>query len=324
MNKFKGVIATLLGAAGLLMAAGAQAQFPSKPLRIIVPFSAGGSTDVLARTVATHLESRLGQSVVVENKPGGATVIGASSVAKAPADAHMILLASDITFAINPHVLANSPFDPLKDLAAITVVGTAPNWIVMRADSKERDLAALVERIRKNPGQVNMSVNTIGGTAHLVLSAWAKRNNLNVTIVPYPGVGKAIPDLLGGHLQAIVDVVGGTAPFVKDGKMIPVALLHSKTSPLAADVAPYTASGQKDMDVVTTFAFFTTGGSPKQDVERLNREIAAILRLPDVAEKLKILAIDPLALSPADSETYIRAQHARFGKIVAETGFKAQ
>jgi tripartite-type tricarboxylate transporter receptor subunit TctC len=324
MNKFKGVLVTLLGGAAMLIAAGAHAQFPSKPLRIIVPFSAGGSTDVLARTVAIHLESRLGQSVVVENKPGGATVIGASAVAKAAADAHMILLASDITFAINPHVLASSPFDPLKDLAAITIVGTAPNWIVMRADSKERDLASLVERIRKNPGQVNMSVNTIGGTAHLVLSAWAKRNNLNVTIVPYPGVGKAIPDLLGGHLQAIVDVVGGTAPFVKDGKMIPVALLHSQPSPLAADVAPYTAAGQKDMDVVTTFAFFTTGGSPKQDVERLNREIAAILRLPDVAEKLKILAIDPLALSPADSDAYIRAQHARFGKIVAETGFKAQ
>jgi tripartite-type tricarboxylate transporter receptor subunit TctC len=303
-------------------AGGAVAQtYPSKPMRIVVPFAPGGSTDILARTIASHLEKRYGVPVVVENRPGGATVVGAMAVAKADPDAHTLLLASDTTYAINPHVLLNTPFDPIRELAPVSVIGNAPNWIVVAENSPLRNFDDFVRAVKENPGKISTSVNSIGGQVHLVLNAWARRNQLDLTIVPYPGVARAIPDLFGGNLNAICDVVGGTARYVEDGKMRALALFQSTPSNLVKTPS-YTESGQKDLDIVTSFVMFTTAGSRQANIDKVSAEIASILKEPDVAEKLRSLAISPVGLDPAQTSAFILRENARFKKIVEETGFK--
>ena len=311
-------LATIMG----LFSAGAAAQtYPSKPMRIVVPFAAGGSTDILASTIASHLEKRYGVPVVVENRPGGATVIGSMAVAKASPDAHTLLLASDTTYAINPYVLKNTNFDPIKELAPVSVIGNAPNWIVVAANSPFRTFDDFVKAVKENPGKISTSVNSIGGQVHLVLNAWAKRNQLDLTIVPYPGVAKAIPDLFGGNLSSICDVVGGTARYTEDGKMRALALFQATPSDLVK--APsYTESGQKDLDIVTSFVMFTTAGSSQTNIDKISAEIASILKEPDVAAKLRALAISPVGLNPAQTSAFILGENARFKKIVEETGFK--
>ncbi len=305
-----------------LFSAGAAAQtYPSKPMRIVVPFAAGGSTDILARTIASHLEKRYGVPVVVENRPGGATVIGALVVAKANPDAHTLLLASDTTYAINPYVLKNTTFDPIKELAPVSVIGNAPNWIVVAANSPLRTFDDFVRAVKENPGKISTSVNSIGGQVHLVLDAWAKRNKLDLTIVPYQGVAKAVPDLLGGNLNAICDVVGGTARFVEDGKMRGLALFQATPSDLVK-VPSYTESGQKDLDIVTSFVMFTTAGSSQVSIDKISAEINSILKEPDVAAKLRALAISPIGLNPSQTSAFILRENARFKKIIEETGFK--
>lgn len=295
--------------------------YPSKPMRIVVPFAPGGSTDILARTIASHLEKRYGVPVVVENRPGGATVVGAMAVAKAEPDAHTLLLASDTTYAINPHVLLNTPFDPIKELAPVSVIGNAPNWIVVAANSQFRDFGTFVQAIKDNPGKISVSVNSIGGQVHLVLNAWAKRNQLDLTIVPYPGVARAVPDLFGGNLSAICDVVGGTARYVDDGKMRALALFQATPSDLVKTPS-YTVAGQKDLDIVTSFVMFTTAGSRQADIDKVSAEIASILKEPSVAEKLRSLAISPVGSTPAETRAFTLQENARFKKIVEETGFK--
>ncbi len=311
-----------LAAFAAFFSAGATAQtYPSKPMRIVVPFAAGGSTDILARTIASHLEKRYGVPVVVENRPGGATVVGSMSVAKATPDAHTLLLASDTTYAINPYVLKNSNFDPIKELAPVSVIGNAPNWIVVAENSPLRTFDDFVKAVKDNPGKISTSVNSIGGQVHLVLNAWAKRNQLDLTIVPYPGVAKAIPDLFGGNLNAVCDVVGGTARYVEDGKMRALALFQAAPSDLVK--APtYSESGQKDLDIVTSFVMFTTAGSSQASIDKISAEIASILKEPDVAAKLRTLAISPVGLNPAQTSAFVQRENARFKKIVEETGFK--
>ena len=310
-----------LGLISLCLSPAVAQTYPSRPMRIVIPFAAGGSTDILGRTIASHLERRFGVPVFVENRPGGATVVGAMAVAKAEPDAHTLLLASDTTYAINPHVLLNTAFDPIKELAPVSVIGNAPNWIVVAENSKYRDFASFVQDVRENPGKVSASVNSIGGQVHLVLNAWARRNNLDLTIVPYPGVARAVPDLMGGNLSAICDVVGGTARYVEDGKMRALALFQAAPSDLVKTPS-YTESGQKDLDIVTSFVMFTTAGSKQADIDRVSAEIAAILKEPEVAAKLRTLAISPVGLNPAQSSAFVLRENARFGKIVAETGFK--
>ena len=218
-------------------------------------------------------------------------------------------------------MLLNTSFDPLRELAPVSVIGNAPNWIVVAENSPLRTFEDFVRAVKENPGKISTSVNSIGGQVHLVLNAWARRNQLDLTIVPYPGVARAIPDLFGGNLNAVCDVVGGTARYVEDGKMRALALFQTAPSDLVKTPS-YTESGQKDLDIVTSFVMFTTAGSRQANIDKVSAEIASILKEPDVAEKLRSLAISPVGLDPAQTSAFILRENARFKKIVEETGFK--
>ncbi len=312
-------------AAALLLAAPAQAAdwVSNRPMRIIVPFPPGGSTDVIARVFGLRLTARLGPDVIVENRAGGATVPGTLAAAKATPNGHTLLLASDSSFAINPHTMKALPYDALKDLVPVMVLGVVPNWIVINAARPEKSFGELVEFIRKNPGKATFSVNAAGGQTHLVLESWKKTSGLDFTVVPYQGLPPALIDLLGGRITATVDLIAGTAEQVRDGKLRALAVMGEKRAGAAPDIAAVAEFGdQNRIFALSTFAFFSPGGTPPDRVERLHRELAAIAEEPEVAARLRAMGIDSLRLTPKMSADYVRQQYERFGKIVRDTGFQ--
>lgn len=317
-------LAVAVGLPGLALhgAAVAQADWPERAVRIICPFPAGASTDVLARAVAQRLQERTGKPVTVENITGGALVPAALVTTKAAPDGHVLLLSSNATFAINPHVQPRLPYAPERDLAPITLVGTTPNWLVVRSDRPERTLADLVRTMRERPGSVTISVNAVGGTTHLALEGWKQANGLDFTVVPYRGSPPAFADMMGGSLVAMSDVVGSTLPHVQAGRAKALAVLQPKRSPFAPDVPSTSEVGVAGLEAVTYLAFATTGGTPPAVVERIWRELKAISAEPEFAERLKSIAYENQFLPPAATADLLRADRDRVGEIVKAVGFK--
>lgn len=292
-------------------------------MRIIVPFPPGGSTDVLARVFGLRLTARLGPDVIVENRSGGATVPGTLAGAKATADGHTLLLASDSSFAINPHTIKNLPYDALKDLSPVMILGVVPNWIVVNAARPEKTFGELVEFIRRNPGKATFSVNAPGGQTHLVLENWKRTSGLDFSVVPYQGLPPALIDLLGGRITATADLIAGTFEQVRDGKLRALAIMGEKRAGTAPEVPAYAeTAGVKGLNALSTFAFFAPGGTPPDRVTRLHRELAAIAEEPEVTARMRVMGIESLRLTPKESAEFVRRQYERFGTIVRETGFQ--
>lgn len=297
--------------------------YPSKVTKIIVPYAGGGSTDILARTIGNRLAARLGKSVIVENRPGGGTVVGTLATVKASPDGYTLLLTSDLTFAINPHIIKDLAYDPLKDLAPVMILGTTPNWLVVKANAREKNLGDMIETIRRNPGKVTFSVNGPGGTVHLVLESWKKSSGLDFVVVPYSGVAPALIDLLGERISGTFDLVGGTVEQTKDGRLRALGVFQEARSSAVPDVPSYTEFGLSNLSMQTTFAFFTTAGTPPAIVERLNRELATIAREPEMVARLKTMSIDPVLSNPTDSAEYVRRTYERFKVIVRDANYKS-
>ncbi|KCV67057.1 tripartite tricarboxylate transporter family receptor [Bordetella bronchiseptica 99-R-0433] len=302
----------------------AQPAYPTKPVRLIVPFTAGGSTDILARLLAKGLEEKWGKPVVVENRPGGSTVIGGAAVANAPADGYMLMLGSDTTYAINPHTMAKMPFDPLKDLSPVTRIASAPNWIVVAENSPFKTFDDLVAKAKAPGNGVNVSVNSPNGYAHLALNAWIRKNGLNVSIIPYAGASRAVPDLMGGNLDGVVDVVGGTIGFTKDGKLRPLTILQSQPSLVLGGTLPFAGDAVRDLNVTTSFVLFTTGGTPPATLERIHEGVTQVMNQPAMKSRMDELALELVLSTPAETAEFTKAENARFKEIVANANLAKQ
>lgn len=302
----------------------AQTAYPSKPVRLIVPFTAGGSTDILARLLAKGLENEWGKPVVVENKPGGSTIIGGSAVANAHPDGHVLILGSDITYAINPHTMKKMPFDPLKDLTAVSRIASAPNWLVVSNSAKIKTFDDFIAQAKQNGKGLNVSVNSPNGYAHLVLNAWIKKNNLNIMIIPYAGSSKAVPDLIGGNLDGIVDVVGGTIAHTQDGKIKPLTILQSSKSSVFGGKLPYAGDAVRDLNVTTSFVIFTTGETPPEIIEKIYEGIKKVMLQADFKSRMDLLALEPIISTPAETANFIKTEHLRFKDIVENSNLPKQ
>lgn len=308
----RGVIA---GTAVLAMNAAGAAAWPDRPLRLVVPFPAGGSYDIVGRTLARKLEQRLGQPVVVENIAGGATVPGVMSVLKEKADGHTLLLASDGTLNINPHTVKGLRYHPDRDLTPVTIVNTVPHWIVARADRKPMTLAGLKDYIVKHPGKVSISINAVAGAAHLGLADWKRRNGLDFTIVPYRGSPPAMSDLIGGQTDAHVDVIGSSVSYVSDGKVKPLAVLQTETVAQFPRLERQVPDSKDALLVRANLALVARAGTPDAVVERLYREVRASVQEKDFLERLQTLAYEPVLTTPAESRRLIHAETVRYGAI---------
>jgi tripartite-type tricarboxylate transporter receptor subunit TctC len=320
MNAWKNTLARLLAAAlPLALAMGpaaAQQDYPNKPIRLIVPFTPGGVTDTGARVVADKLGARLGQSVVVDNRPGASGNIGTQMVATAAPDGYTLLLGFDGTLVINPHVYAKVPFDTLKDFVPVSKIGDAVLIIVVHPSVPAKTLSELVAYSKTNPGGVSYGSAGTGSTPHLAGELLKARTGADFVHVPYKGGGQSMTDVVGGSLPMLYTAVAGAYPFVQKGQIRPIAVSSAQRLASLPDVPTVAESGVPGFESSSWIGILAPAKTPQPIVERLQRELHAVVQSPEVRERLASLGISALGNTPAEFGRQIRADLAKYDQIV--------
>jgi tripartite-type tricarboxylate transporter receptor subunit TctC len=309
----------LVAFAGNLLA---QEWSPSKTVRIIVPI-VGSTNDVLARLVAPELSRAVGQSVIVENRGGGGGTIGADMVAKSDPDGHTLLVGFNGPLAINVTLFDKLPYDPLKDLAPITLAVTSPQFLVVHPGVPVKSAAEFVARAKANPGQMSYGSVSVGSASHLTMEMLKTAAKIDVVHVPYKGASPAVADLLGGQIQAAFFVPGNVLQYLKDGKLKAIASTGRKRFAAAPEVPTMIEQGYPDFEAVSWIGFLAPGGTPRPVIERYNREMVRILTSADVRGKLEAIQFEVVAGTPEQFSQWIRAEIPRWGSVIKATGAKA-
>ena len=314
----------LVLALGLAPGAGAQTPewAPSKPVRIIVPI-VGSTNDVLARIIAPKLQEALGQPVVVENKPGAGGNIGADLVAKATPDGHTLLIGYNGPLAINVGLFDKMPYDPVKDLAPISLMVTAPQYLTVNPASQISSVADLVQRARTQPGKLSYASVAVGSASHLTMEMLKTAANVYIVHIPYRGAGPAVTDLIAGNVQAAFLVPGNVQQFAKEGRLKLIASSGAKRFPSTPNVPTMIESGFPDFVATSWIGLLTTGGTPRPVIDRYHRELVKILGTPEVRDRLTAMEFDVVATTPEQFAAHIRSEIPRWGKVIKATGAKA-
>lgn len=289
-----------------LLPAPARAAWPDKPLRIVVPYAAGGFTDILSRLLATRLGERLGQPVVVENKPGAATMLGADAVAKSPPDGHTLLMATTSTLSTNPLMFRKMPFKT-TDFVPVALAGLTPFVLVAHPSVPGQDAAALVAHARANPGKLNLAMLGVGSSTHLVDELFRTAAGVDIPDVPYKGSGPANVDLLAGHVQLTFDAVATAIPRVRSGKLKGLGITSDARSPLLPDVPTFKESGLPQVVAYSWYGLMAPAGTPPAVVEQINRAVNEILRTPEIQTQLD-----------ANGASAPKLTAAQFGELIDE------
>ena len=313
-----------LAALLLPLAAFAQGSYPDRPIRLIVPFAPGGVTDTSGRVVAEALARRLGQQVVVENKAGASGNIGTQAVATAAPDGYTLVLGFDGTLVINPHVFGQIPFDTVKDLAPVGKIGDATLILVAYPGFPAKTLQDLIAYSKKEEKGVSYGTSGVGGTPHLAGELLNQQTGSKLVHVPYKGGGQAISDALGGNIPLVFTAVAGAHQYVKSGRLIAIAVSSSKRSNALPDVPTFIESGVADFDVSSWVGILAPARTPRDIVDRLNRELNAVLSSPETVEKLAALGIAATPGTPDAFGTQIKSDLAKYGKVVKAAGIKAE
>lgn len=306
-----------------LLAPARAAEFPSQPLRIVVPFGPGGGTDVVARLLAERLAPVLEKPVLVDNRPGGNSVIATRAVAQAPADGHTLLLTTDI-HAINAAYGVALPYDSLRDFAPVLRLTTSPLMLLAHPGAGVRTLAELVAAAKAQPGR--LAFGSLGSSSpHYLGFAWFRKlSGTDITDVPYKGGGQALVDLLGGQVQLSLVVAGNGIKHAKTGKALALAVTSPTRHASAPDVPTFAESGWPDFELVNWYALLAPAQTPAPVLARLAAEIATILRDPAVVDKLTATGLDAAPSSSAELDALIRRDIERWRRVIAATGAKPE
>jgi tripartite-type tricarboxylate transporter receptor subunit TctC len=310
-------------AAGSAAATAPAAQvYPSKVVRLVVPFAAGGSNDVVARAMSMPLGRALGQSVVVENRPGGSTIIGTEAVARAPADGHTVLI-SGFTFASLAALRSNLPFDPLKDFAAVAGLGTQPFVISVHPSLPARSVKELIALARARPGHLVYAINGHGTGQHLSGELLKTTMNIDMKHVAFAGGGPATVAVLGGHAAILISTAPPIIQHVQAGKLHPLAVTSRARSDLMKDVPTMIESGLPDFDLTGAMGVFAPAATPKAAIDRLSSEIMRVVQLPEVKDGMLRDGFAVVPLGPAEYDAFIRAKVQQIQRIAKAAKLKA-
>jgi tripartite-type tricarboxylate transporter receptor subunit TctC len=302
--------------------ASAAGQYPSKPIRVLVPFGAGSSTDIVMRILAQPLGQALGQPVVVENKPGADGAIAAAEVAKAAADGHTLLLGTNSPFSAAPHLRKTLPYDALGDFTPVSFVGHYTFFVVVHPSVPARTLPELIAYVRSNPGKLNYAT---GNTSAIVMTAMlASQANMRIVHVPYKSEPPAITDLLSGTIHLMISSYATVAPHLREGRLRALVTTLPARSPLLPDAPSIVEAGFPKFSVSPWAGMFGPARMPKEVTERLNRELNTLLARQDVRESLLKQAFDPKGSSSADFAAYVREQYDIWGKAIRDAGIQPE
>ena len=303
-----------LALASVAGAAHAQA-WPSKPVSLVVPFPAGGTTDVLARALAERLSPAIGQPVIVENKPGAGATIGADYVAKAKADGHTLLIGA-VHHTIASSVYKKLPYDFQKGFEPVTVIAMVPNVLVVNARTPAKNVNELVALIKAKPAEASYGSNGNGTAQHLIGTQFQQQTGTRLQHIPYKGSGPLATDLLGGQILMSFDTITPVLPHIKAGKLRPLAVTTAKRSPELPDVRTLQEAGLKDFDIGTWFGVLAPVGTPKPVLDRLSAEATKIIQSPDFRKRMDDIGAQPVGNSPAEMAAQIRSETDKFSVLV--------
>jgi tripartite-type tricarboxylate transporter receptor subunit TctC len=298
--------------------------WPVKPVRIVVPFSPGGFADSSARSIADRLAARLGQAVVIDNRPGAGGNIGAELVAKSAPDGYTLLLGYDGTMVVNPHVYAKLGFDTLKDFAPVTKLGDGAVIIVAHPSLPANNLRELIALAKAKPGTLNFGSSGTGGSAHLACEMLNQRAGIDLIHVPYKGGGQAMADVVGGQIPLVCTAIATAQQFIKAGKLKAIGLSSEKRDPALPEVPTFVESGLPGFVVNSWVGILAPAHTPRAIVERLQTDIAAVLQLPDVRARYAVLGIDPVGNKPDEYAAQIRADLERWGPVVKKANVRIE
>ena len=293
--------------------------FPSKPIRFVMPYAPGGSSEILARPIAQELTRNLGQSVFVDFKPGGGTTIGADFVAKSAPDGYTLVMMLS-AHAINATLMPKLPYDTVKDFAPITIAATLPLVVVVPAQSPIKTFQDLISTARAQPGKLTFASAGPGNTSHLSVEYLKSRLGLDMIHVPYKGSGPAIIGLLGGEVNFMFDSLSSSLPQIKAGKFRALAMASARRSRILPEVPTVIESGVADFDVSVWYSSLAAASTPATIIQRLHGEFIRVLRTPEVKEKIESYGYDIVGSSPSEADAFIRSEIVRWAKVVRESG----
>lgn len=319
-SRSRWAVALLLAA--LTGAAAAQSQYPSRPLRIIVPQSPGASTDLTARLIGQRLSEAVKQPVVVDNRPGAGSIHGTDIVAKATPDGYTLLVVAS-SISINPSIYAKLPYDTLRDLAPVTQLSAFPNMLVVHPSVPVKSVQDLIALAKAKPGQLNYASAGSGTGTHLSAELFKGMTGVDMVHVPYKGGGPAVIALVGGQVQLMFGTTVALLPQVRAGKLRAIAVTTAKRTPAAPDVPTIAESGVPGFDHGPWNALFTTGRTPEPIVARLNREVVQILHAPEVKAMFMKEGAEPVGNSPAEFAAVLKSEIVKWAKVVKAAGIKA-
>ena len=315
------LLASLAVAAAGALPLGALAQnFPTKPITIIVPFSAGGTTDILARIVGQGLTTELGQSVVVDNKPGAGGNIGGSLAAKAAADGYTLFMGTVGTHAINASLYKKMPFDPVKDFAPLTRVANVPNLLVANPAQPFKTVPELIAYAKANPGKLNFGSSGNGSSIHLSGELFKSLAKVDMVHVPYKGSAPAVTDLLGNQIGIMFDNMPSAIQHVRSGKLVPIAVTTAKRLPELPNVPTIAEAGVAGYEATSWFGMFAPAGTPAPVVAQLNKALVKVLNQAEVKKKINEQGAETVSETPEQFAAFIRAESVKWAKVVKESG----
>jgi len=321
---FRGFVVLLALVSPALVDAGiARAQvYPSHSVRMIVPFAAGGPTDVIARIVAQKLSESWGQQIYTENVPGGGGNTGAAMAARAPADGYTILVVST-GFIVNPSMYAKVPYDPIKDFSPVTLVASSPNVLSVYPEVPAKSVRELIDLVKASPSKYSFAQPGTGSTPHLAGELFKLKFGLDIVMVPFNGAALAINSTLGGHTPIVFTALPPAMANIKDGKLRGLAVLSLKRAAVLPEVPTMAEAGVPDEESDTLTGVVAPAGTPQEIIDRWHDEIARVVALPDVKQRLQDLGFEPVADTPAHFGERIKTEIAKWAKVVHDANIKA-
>lgn len=308
----------LLGAPGLLLA---QTGFPAKPIRYIVPVSAGGGSDMVGRTLTERWGVLLKQSFIVDNQSGGGGVIACQATARAAPDGYTLLQGYVATHGTSP-ATRKLPYDPIKDFTPIGMIGGTPNVLVVNAALPVSNVREFIDYLKKNPGKVSYGSAGAGSLTHLTMELFKQQVNSFMVHIPYRGIAPAFTDLIGGQTQAMFPGLAAAVPHIRSGRVRPLVVTGLQRHPQFKDVPTLDESGFKGFDAQQWYGVVGPAGMPAAIVKQLNDTLATVLKAPDLREKLSVEAVEPIVMSPEQFGAFMRTDIARWTRLARERGIQ--
>ncbi len=315
----------LIASSGLMAAGPATAAdvYPSKTIRLVVPFAPGGGSDIVARLLSPKMTEALGQTVVVDNRAGASANLGAAMVAKAAPDGYTLLLAN-ANYTINPSLFKSLPFDPVREFAPVALLANVTNVLAIHPSIPAKSVKELISFAKAHPGQLNFASPGNGTSSHLAGELFRQVAKIEVVHIPYKGATPAITDLIAGQVSFTMASVLSVLPYAKQGRLRMLAVTTAKRSGALPDIPTISEAGLPGFEVSNWYGILATGGTPRPAVDRLNSELARIARVPDLAEKLAAQGADPATGTPEEFERFIQAELKKWSAVVRSAGINPE